>query len=438
MRSIADNNRFMLEGEHYLSEMAVIFDDPIIPSSVSAPARHTPRNTSRHEGSSDDDAQFDRDYRGPEYLPALPEPAESSPPLDPIETWAQREPTTELQDRQYHATIRRMNNTQQSWAEPYGLNSPPTDESLPRSRAHVAQDVRFDQTNVRERDRPPHLPVEPVQLPAPQPYPHRTYESVSRPIAPQRLPESISRAQGFADSVSRRDHERYGATTGMNDSSVSRHMNTGTARPDGLWNSEQYHDSILLGEIVDTIEFKVGDTIVLPPGFKTPRISEPGRYSGDHDHQKFMDWLHDLLNWQRASNMGGVGMDATRINFLGIYLTGAANDWFFMEIDNPRRHQDNSITFSDCICAMHRRFVRTATANNAVAEYDAVAYLPAEGTEGYYYKLDKVANRMIERPSPYQFRLRFHEGLPHWIFKKLTERDIVPEYSPLQAIRDHA
>ncbi|KZP08309.1 hypothetical protein FIBSPDRAFT_710927, partial [Athelia psychrophila] len=110
----------------------------------------------------------------------------------------------------------------------------------------------------------------------------------------------------------------------------------------------------------------------LPPGFKTPRISEPGKYSGDYDHQKFMDWLHDLLNWQRASNMGGPDMDATRINFLGIYLSGAANDWFFMEIDNPRRHQDDSIKFSDCICAMHRRFVRTATANNAVAEYDAV------------------------------------------------------------------
>lgn len=106
-------------------------------------------------------------------------------------------------------------------------------------------------------------------------------------------------------------------------------------------------------------------------------------------------------------------MDATRINFLGIYLAGSTNNWFFMEIDNPRRHQDGSVTFSDCVCTLHRRLVRAATANNAAAEYDTIVYTTSEGTKGFFYKLDKAANCMIERPSSYQFRMRFHEGLPH-------------------------
>ena len=50
--------------------------------------------------------------------------------------------------------------------------------------------------------------------------------------------------------------------------------------------------------------------------------------------------------------------------------------------------------------------------NNAMTQYDRVEYSSAEGVEGFYYKLDKMASRMIERPSDYSFRLRLYEGLP--------------------------
>lgn len=164
-RSITDNNRFLVEGDHYLSEMAAVFDDPVITSTVSAPAvsRHAPRDSSPTEETSDDDTQFNRDYRGPEHLPALTPQHNHEPisPIAPTELWAQQGSAAELRDRQYQATVRRMDNTQQSWVEPYGITSPPTDISAPRNREPTARDVRFDRTDTLEREQPPHRPAEP-------------------------------------------------------------------------------------------------------------------------------------------------------------------------------------------------------------------------------------------------------------------------------------
>ena len=73
-----------------------------------------------------------------------------------------------------------------------------------------------------------------------------------------------------------------------------------------------------------------------------------------------------------------------------------------------------------------------------MTQYDRVEYSSAEGVEGFYYKLDKMASRMIERPSDYSFRLRLYEGLPSWIYDTLLERNILPEFCTLEDIRENA
>jgi hypothetical protein len=79
------------------------------------------------------------------------------------------------------------------------------------------------------------------------------------------------------------------------------------------------------------------------------------------------------------------------LNLLGNYVDGIAADWYAADIDNPERILAEPMSFIDAICAMHRRFVRTATANNAVTQYDKIEYNPTDGVEGFYYKLDKMA-----------------------------------------------
>ena len=77
-------------------------------------------------------------------------------------------------------------------------------------------------------------------------------------------------------------------------------------------------------------------------------------------------------------------------------------------------------------------------ANNAVTQYNRVEYSSADGVEGFYYKLDKMASRMVERPSNYSFKLRLFEGLPSWIYDILLERNILPEFCNLEDIRENA
>ena len=57
-----------------------------------------------------------------------------------------------------------------------------------------------------------------------------------------------------------------------------------------------------------------------------------------------------------------------------------------------------------------------------------------EGVKGLYYRLDKMANRMVECPSDYSFQLRLFEGMPSWIHDTLLERNIFPEFCTLEDI----
>src|ERR1700683_4713171 len=134
----------------------------------------------------------------------------------------------------------------------------------------------------------------------------------------------------------------------------------------------------------------------------------------------------------------GKEADFSCLNFLSNYLEGITADWFAVNVDNPDKLLLEPMKFVDAICAMHRRFVRIATANNAVTQYDKVEYSDTEGVEGFYYKLDKMASRMVERPSDYAFRLRLFEGLPTWIYDTLLERNILPEFCNLEDIRENA
>jgi hypothetical protein len=104
------------------------------------------------------------------------------------------------------------------------------------------------------------------------------------------------------------------------------------------------------------------------------------------------------------------------VNLLGNYLEGSALDWYTAEIDNPDIRNGRPMEFIDAICGLHQRFVQTATANDAKTKYESVAYSNADGTEGYYYKLDKYASRMVQRPDDYSFKVRFCDGLPNWIY----------------------
>ncbi|KIM75174.1 hypothetical protein PILCRDRAFT_13858 [Piloderma croceum F 1598] len=117
------------------------------------------------------------------------------------------------------------------------------------------------------------------------------------------------------------------------------------------------------------------------------------------------------LNWLRSHYYCGDEADPSRLNLLGNYVEGIAADWYAADVDNP---------------------------DKMTMEPMRVEYLPSEGVEGFYYRLDKMASRMIERPSDYSFRLRLYEGLPAWIYDTLLERNILPKFCTLEDIWENA
>jgi hypothetical protein len=94
----------------------------------------------------------------------------------------------------------------------------------------------------------------------------------------------------------------------------------------GLWNSEQYHQDVMLSKVRRNVEWKVGQELTAPAGVKQPKLSEPNKYSGSRSHDSFCNWLDQFLSWLRSHYITGVNTDVTCINLLGNYLEGAALD----------------------------------------------------------------------------------------------------------------
>ena len=331
-------------------------------------------------------------------------------------------------ENRYLAHQRRINNTQQSWARS-GYDAPPHLESASSANRGTGTGLNTGTSVPAKRQAP--IPGR-MHPDAPGLSQHRDAAYASLYKAPREVQFGVLPEQRQDDDEV--DNPQYLDSH----NGISAYRVSHGPPNNGLWNTEQYHYTVMLKRIKKLIQWKVGVSLSAPPGAKQPKMGEPAKYSGNRNHDVFLQWLNQFLNWLRSHYYCGEEADFSRLNFLGNYVEGIAADWYAADIDNPEKMTVIPMKFVDAICAMHRRFVRTATANNAVTQYDRVEYSASEGVEGFYYKLDKMASRMIERPSDYSFRLRLYEGLPAWIYDTLLERNILPEFCTLEDIRENA
>ncbi|KAJ7665256.1 hypothetical protein DFH06DRAFT_911690, partial [Mycena polygramma] len=112
----------------------------------------------------------------------------------------------------------------------------------------------------------------------------------------------------------------------------------------------------------------------LPPDVRTPRVSDPVKYRGQDDHDIFMmDFLEKLLGWMRSNNFGGSDLDNYRVVLLQNYLDGEAHRWYVTETRTYAKENDGELPdFADTICAMHRRFVKSSSAQRATRAFESV------------------------------------------------------------------
>jgi hypothetical protein len=114
---------------------------------------------------------------------------------------------------------------------------------------------------------------------------------------------------------------------------------------------------VLLKRIQQLISWKVGCTMVAPHGSKQPKMGEPSKCASNQNHDVFIQWLNQFLNWLRSHYYCGEEADFSQLHFLGNYLEGIAADWFAVDIDNPKNTLKAPWSFINVICAMHCRFV---------------------------------------------------------------------------------
>ncbi|KAJ6570209.1 hypothetical protein DFH09DRAFT_1080352 [Mycena vulgaris] len=188
-----------------------------------------------------------------------------------------------------------------------------------------------------------------------------------------------------------------------------------------------------------TIEHRIGERIELPPGTRTPKVDNPARFKSRDDHEYFMYFLEKLLAWMRAGCFTGPELDGYRIILLQNYLDEDAHRWYVTEMDNPRISSERPLEFADVICALHRRYIKSSTAQRATREFESVVWDASIGPEGLYSALITRGQRMVEMPSQFVLKSRFMKALPAWLSRELKMRRYVTvEFTPLEVVRDLA
>ncbi|KAJ7018849.1 hypothetical protein C8F04DRAFT_976558 [Mycena alexandri] len=184
--------------------------------------------------------------------------------------------------------------------------------------------------------------------------------------------------------------------------------------------------------IREIINSKVGIRVPLPPDVRTPKVAEPTKYRGQDDHDLFvMEFLEKLLGWFRSNNYGGEDLDYYRVILLQNYLDGEAHRWYVTETrEFAKENGGEQPEFADLVCSMHRRFIKSSSAQRATRAFNQVKWVADKGPEQLYTDLKEAGQRMVEAPAPFVMKSRFMELLPTWISRQLRlHRGLTAEFS---------
>ncbi|KAJ7434252.1 hypothetical protein B0H11DRAFT_1656206, partial [Mycena galericulata] len=120
-----------------------------------------------------------------------------------------------------------------------------------------------------------------------------------------------------------------------------------------------------IARIVDT---HLAEPLDLPARIKPPKLDTPAKFTGTDDHMGFIRWVEKLSAWMRTMMYGGPGAaDEFRVSVLKNLLDGVALEWYIEFVSNTPHNE--SCDFIGTLCALHRRFITTATAHHALREF---------------------------------------------------------------------
>ncbi|KAJ7062408.1 hypothetical protein B0H15DRAFT_958830 [Mycena belliarum] len=182
------------------------------------------------------------------------------------------------------------------------------------------------------------------------------------------------------------------------------------------------------------VDRHLGNAMEAPP--RAPKLNNPPCYRGEDDDDKFISWLGKTCTWLQGYGLGGPKYEAHRIVYLKTALDSHAIEWFDQEVEEPG--SDIQYEFVKILCAMHHRFITSATAQRATKEFEAVRFDAAQGVEHLVGELIRTARKMREPPTEFTIRQRFMRLIPAKVHDELIRRGLMPEYASLEILKNHA
>ena len=122
------------------------------------------------------------------------------------------------------------------------------------------------------------------------------------------------------------------------------------------------------------------------PEVKAMNPPKPEKYAGEDDIDKFDEWLVQLLAYFRIFKITELHTDATRVQYMGLYLSELTQQWYSQEVLVLTRCVQHW-TFEDLIFGLFRRFIHEASAQNAAIQYNHTKYFTDKGVLAFYNEL---------------------------------------------------
>ncbi|KAJ7151167.1 hypothetical protein C8R46DRAFT_1229440 [Mycena filopes] len=191
-------------------------------------------------------------------------------------------------------------------------------------------------------------------------------------------------------------------------------------------------------KITDIIGRHLNEEIILPSRIKSPRLENPTKFTGTDDHQGFIKWLEQLAAWMRTMFYGGSDPDTDRyrVSVLKNLLAGSALEWYIEFVENDKYGSSAPFSFVGVLCALHRRFISTATAQQALRDFEAIRFVFEGGPLKLMDDLEACSRRMREPMPEVIIRQRFMKLIPAPLHDDLQSlRGISETYSMIGQMR---
>ncbi|KIJ43804.1 hypothetical protein M422DRAFT_252708 [Sphaerobolus stellatus SS14] len=150
------------------------------------------------------------------------------------------------------------------------------------------------------------------------------------------------------------------------------------------------------------------------------KMGNPPTYSGEHNLEKFENWVVSVLCFMSMYNLLGPQVGKVQLQFL---------EWFDQEI----KHWD----LESVIMGLQKWFMPTLSMNKVTVNYDTIMQ-GSMTVQQHHQELSKLAKQMIELPDVYSYRRRFMNALKPGIREQVLRKGFTPEFSSVDELVDEA